>query len=112
MWAVIGIWQVEPELVAEIRAQVPAMAAGKVDLEGFVFGTWTVDGHTLFLFADEASARRYHDEMLRFDAVHRPGMRCVVYDVAEVAALARGANAPADFQALPPVSLLPGTKTS
>ncbi len=107
MWAVIGIWQFEPDFVEEIRAQVPAMAAGKVDMDGFVFGTWTVDGHTLFLFADEASARRYHDEMVGVDAIHGPRMQCVVYDVAEVAALARGAHAPEEFQALPPVSLLP-----
>jgi hypothetical protein len=105
MWAVIGVWQVEPEYVEAMRAQVPAMAAGKVEMEGFVFGTWTVDGHTLFLFADEASARRYYDEMLRIDAVHGPGTRCVVYDVAEVAAQARGANAPDEYKMLPTVSL-------
>ena len=105
MWAVIGVWQVEPDYVEAIRAQVPAMAAGKVEMEGFIYGTWTVDGHTFFVFADEASARRYRDEMVRFDAISGPGMRCVVYDVAEVAAQARGATAPGEYQALPSVWL-------
>lgn len=108
MWAVIGTWEIEPDHLEEIRAQVPAMAAGKVDMVGFVFGTWTVDGHLLFLFADEASARRYHDDMVGRDVIHGPGRRCLVFDVAEVAALARGAHAPAEFSSLPTVSLRPG----
>ena len=108
MWAVIGVWQVQPEYVEVIRAQVPAMAAGKVETEGFVYGTWTVDGHMLFVFADEVSGRRYHDEMVRVDAIHGPGMRCLVFDVAEVAAQARGVNAPDEYQTLPTVSLRSG----
>ena len=87
MWAVIGVWESQPEYV-EVIVPGTAMAAGKVETEGFVYGTWTVDGHTSFVFADEVSARRYHDEMVRVDAIHGPGMRCLVFDVAEVAASA------------------------
>jgi hypothetical protein len=94
-----------PEHLGEVRERVPAMAARKVDMEGFVYGTWTVDGHTLLLFADEGSARSYNDEMVRMGAIDGPGMRCVVYDVAEVAALARGSEAPVEYQGLPTVWL-------
>jgi hypothetical protein len=55
-------------------------------MPGFVHGTWTQDGHVMMVFADEQAARRYHGEMLAQGAGERPGLRCVVWDVAEVGA--------------------------
>ena len=86
MWAVIGAWEIDASLIEELRALVPEMAKGKVGIPGFVHGTWTQDGHVLMVFADEQSARRYHGDMLSQGAVERPGLRCIVWDVAEVAA--------------------------
>jgi hypothetical protein len=45
MWAVIGVWDIAPEKIDELRAQVPLMASSKVGTPGFVRGTWTLDGH-------------------------------------------------------------------
>lgn len=86
MWAVIGVWDIAPELIDELRAQVPLMASSKVGTPGFLHGTWTLDGHMVQVYADEASARRYHEDMLAQGATERPGLRCVVWDVAEVGA--------------------------
>ena len=86
MWAVIGVWEFDPELLDEIRPQLPAMAAGKLGVPGFLHGVWTVDGHVMQVYADEANARRYHQDMLTQGAVERPGQRCLVWDVAEVGA--------------------------
>ncbi|HEY3560892.1 MAG TPA: hypothetical protein VGL05_25695 [Kribbella sp.] len=86
MWAVIGVWDIDPELIDGLRAQLPAMAHGKIALPGFVHGTWTVDGHMVQVYADEASARRYHQAMLEQGAVEQPGVRNVVWAVAEVGA--------------------------
>lgn len=86
MWAVIGVWDIAPELIGELRAQVPLMASSKVGTPGFLHGTWTLDGHMVQVYADEASARRYHDAMRAQGAIERPGLRCVVFDVAEVGA--------------------------
>jgi hypothetical protein len=38
------------------------------------------------VFADEQNARRYHHAMLAQGAVERPGVRCIVWDVAQVGA--------------------------
>jgi hypothetical protein len=38
------------------------------------------------VFADEQNARRYHDAMLAGGALERPGVQCVVWDVAKVGA--------------------------
>ena len=86
MWAVVGVWEIDPSLIDEVRAQVPEMARGKTEMPGFVHGTWTQDGHVMMVFADEQAARRYHGEMLALGAGERPGLRCVVWDVAEVGA--------------------------
>jgi hypothetical protein len=86
MWAVIGVWDIAPELIEELRAQVPLMASSKVGTPGFLHGTWTLDGQMIQVFADEANARRYHDAMVEQGAVERPGVRCVVWAVAEVGA--------------------------
>ena len=86
MWAVIGVWECDPEVLGALRRQLPAMAEGKLELPGFVHGTWTVDGHMMQVYADEVSARRYHQDMIRQGAVERPGQRCIVWDVAEVGA--------------------------
>ena len=86
MWAVIGVWDLDPDRATELRALVPAMAAGKVGMPGFLHGTWTLNGHAVLVFADEPSARRYHDEMRSSGAFEGPGQRCVVFDVAEVGA--------------------------
>jgi len=40
----------------------------------------------MMVFADEQAARRYHGDMLAQGAVDRPGLRSVVWDVAEVGA--------------------------
>ena len=89
MWAVIGVWAVEPEYVERSRRGT-GNGRGQGGDGGFCDGTWTVDGHMLFVFADEVSARRYHEEMVGVDAIHGPGVRCLGFDVAEVAAQARG----------------------
>ena len=86
MWAVIGVWKIAPSAIDELRAQVPTMASSKVGTPGFLHGTWTLDGHMMQVFADERNARRYHDAMLAQGAVERPGVRCIVWDVAEVGA--------------------------
>ncbi len=86
MWAVIGVWDIDAGLIDELRAQVPLMASSKVGRPGFVHGTWTLDGHMIQVFADEADARRYHQDMLDQGAVERPGIRSVVWDAAEVGA--------------------------
>ena len=86
MWAVIGVWEFDSPLLEIVRARIPEMAQGKVGTQGFVHGTWTVDGHVMQVYADEESARRYHADMLAQGAVERPGQRCVVWDVAEVGA--------------------------
>ncbi|WP_410622249.1 hypothetical protein [Amycolatopsis sp. cmx-8-4] len=86
MWAVIGVWDIAPEKLDELRAQVPLMASSKVGTPGFVHGTWTVDGHMIQVYADEANARRYHDDMLAQGFTDQPGVRCVVWAVAEVGA--------------------------
>ena len=89
MWAVIGVWDIAPELIDEIRSQVPLMASSKVGRPGFLHGTWTLDGHAVQVFADEANARKYHEDMRAQGALERPGLRCVVWDVSEVGAESR-----------------------
>lgn len=86
MWAVIGVWQIDPDVIEELRGQLSAMAEGKLALPGFVHGTWTRDGHTVQVYADEASARRYYDDMHAAGVLERSGVRCLVFDVAEVGA--------------------------
>ena len=86
MWAVIGVWDVDPVLRDQLQALIPEMAQGKVGMPGFLHGTWTIDGHVMQVFADEQTARQYHGDMLAQGAVERPGQRCIVWDVAEVAA--------------------------
>lgn len=86
MWAVIGVWDIDPGLIDVLRAQVPAMAHGKIALPGFLHGTWTLDGHMIQVYADEASARRYYEDMLTQGAVDRPGIRSVVWAISEVGA--------------------------
>jgi hypothetical protein len=86
MWAVIGVWEIDPSLIEEGRAQVPEMAQGTIGMPGFLHGTWTQDGHVMMVFADEQTARRYHGDMLAQGAVERPGLRCIVWDAAEVGA--------------------------
>jgi hypothetical protein len=86
MWAVIGVWEIAPEMIEELRSQVPLMASSKVGLPGFLHGTWTLDGHMVQVYADEASARKYYDDMRAQGAIERPGVRCIVWDVAEVGA--------------------------
>ncbi len=44
------------------------------------------------VFADEQNARRYHDAMLTQGAVDRPGVKSIVWDVAEVGAESAAAN--------------------
>jgi hypothetical protein len=73
-------------LIEELRARVPEMARGKIGMPGFMHGMWTRDGHVMMVFADEQAARRYHGDMLVQGAVERPGLRCIVWDVAEVGA--------------------------
>lgn len=80
-------------------------AAGKLDLVGFVHGTWTMDGQP----SDRGRRRGESSPVPRRDgrdqAINLPGTLCVVYDVAEVAAQVRGANARDEFQLVPTVSL-------
>ena len=86
MWAVIGVWKIDPSAIEELRTQVPLMASSKVGTPGFLHGTWTLDGHMMQVYADEQNARRYHDAMLAQGAVESPGMKSIVWDVAEVGA--------------------------
>ncbi|MEU4195580.1 hypothetical protein AB0E69_27015 [Kribbella sp. NPDC026611] len=86
MWAVIGVWDIDEDLIDAIRSQVPDMAAGKINLPGFVHGTWTMDGHAVLVFADEPSALQYYEDMLTQGAVDRPGIRSVVWHLSEVGA--------------------------
>ena len=86
MWAVIGVWDIDPEVIEELRAQVPLMASSKVGLPGFLHGTWTLDGHMIQVYDNEADARRYHADMREQGHLERPGVRCVVWDVSEVGA--------------------------
>jgi hypothetical protein len=86
MWAVIGVWKIDPSVIVELRAAVPLMASSKVGTPGFLHGTWTLDGHMVQVYADEQNARRYHDAMVAQGALERPGVECVVWDVAEVGA--------------------------
>ncbi|MBM7784972.1 hypothetical protein [Tenggerimyces flavus] len=86
MWAVIGVWDIDPELIEGLREQLSLMASSKIALPGFVHGTWTREGHMIQVYADEASARGYHRDMIDQGAVDRPGVRNIVWDVAEVGA--------------------------
>lgn len=86
MWAVIGVWELSPEMHDEWRAQVPLMASSKVGLPGFVHGTWTQDGQMIQVYDNEADARRYHADMVEKGYLERPGLRSVVWEVAEVGA--------------------------
>jgi hypothetical protein len=88
-WGVIGVWDINPEVIDELRAQVPLMASSKAGLPGFVHGTWMLDGHMIQVYEDGANARRYHEDMREQGHLERPGVRCIVWDVAEV-----GAEAP------------------
>lgn len=76
-----------------------------LDLVGFVHGTWTMDGQP----SDRGRRRGESSPVPRRDgrdqAINLPGTLCVVYDVAEVAAQVRGANARDEFQLVPTVSL-------
>ncbi|MGW6282997.1 hypothetical protein [Kribbella sp. NPDC055071] len=84
MWAVIGVWDIDPELIEGLRDQLSLMASSKIALSGFVHGTWTMDGHMIQVYDNEADARSYHQAMLDQGAVDRPGIRSVVWHVAEV----------------------------
>jgi hypothetical protein len=86
MWAVIGVWKIDPSVIVELRAAVPLMASSKVGTPGFLHGTWTLGGRMVQVYADEQNARRYHDAMVAQGALERPGVECVVWDVAEVGA--------------------------
>ena len=70
----------------EWRAQVPLMASAKVGTPGFVNGTWTQDGHAIQVFDNEDDARRYHAKMRDEGYLERPGLKCLVWGVAEVGA--------------------------
>jgi hypothetical protein len=89
MWAVIGVWTIDDGLRDAVNAQVPAMAQGKIGMPGFVHGTWTNDGHAILVFDDETTARKYHDDMRSQGLGERPGLRCVLFDIAEVGAESR-----------------------
>ncbi len=86
MWAVVGVWELDASRLEQVRALIPEMARSKLAMQGFVHGTWTLDGHALLVFDDEQSARRYHRDMLNQGSVEGPGQRCIVWDVAEVGA--------------------------
>jgi hypothetical protein len=86
MWAVIGIWHIDPDLIDTIRDQIPLMASSKMAYPGFVHGIWTMDAHAILVFADEQSARHYHDSVLAQGALDRPGIRGVRWDLTEVGA--------------------------
>ncbi|GAA1694300.1 hypothetical protein GCM10009745_44830 [Kribbella yunnanensis] len=86
MWAVIGVWDIDPDLIEGLRDQLSLMASSKIPLPGFVHGTWTRDGHMIQVYADEANARQYHQAMLDQGAVDRPGIRNIVWAVSEVGA--------------------------
>lgn len=62
------------------------MASSKVGLPEFVHGTWTLDGYMIQLYSDEASARRYHQDVLDQGAVNQPCVRNIAWDVAEAGA--------------------------
>ena len=42
MWAVVGIWDIDADLIESIREQVPLMASSKINYPGFVHGVWTM----------------------------------------------------------------------
>lgn len=86
MWAVVGVWDIDAEAIEPLRDQLTLMAAGKIGLPGFVHGTWTRDGHMIQVYADEQNARRYHQAMIDQGAVEPPGVRNIVWAVAEVGA--------------------------
>lgn len=86
MWAVVGIWDIDADLIECIREQVPLMASSKINYPGFVHGVWTMDAHAILVFEDEPNARHYHQSMLEQGAVDRPGITNVRWDLTEVAA--------------------------
>ncbi|MEV6281305.1 hypothetical protein [Kribbella sp. NPDC051770] len=86
MWAVIGVWDIDADQIDGLREQLTLMAASKIPMPGFVHGTWTRDGHMVQVYNDELCARRYHQDMLDQHVVDRPGVRNLVWDVAEVGA--------------------------
>jgi len=86
MWAVIGVWDIDPGLIETIRGQIPLMASSKTTYPGFVHGVWTMDAHAILAFTDEESARHYYDSVLEQGAVDRPGIRSIRWDVTEVGA--------------------------
>ena len=86
MWAVVGVWDIDPKIVEDLRDQVPLLASSKVTFPGFVHGVWTMDGHAILVFEDEGSARRYHEGVVEQGGVDQPGVRSIRWDVSEVAA--------------------------
>ena len=86
MWAVVGVWDVDSEIIDDIRAQVPLLASSKVTFPGFLRGVWTMDAHAILVFEDESSARRYYDGVIEQGAVEQPGVRNIRWDLTEVAA--------------------------
>lgn len=86
MWAVIGVWRIDADAIGDLRERIPLMAAGKIDLPGFLHGTWTRDGHMIQVYADEQSAKNYHQDMINRHLVEPPGVRNLVWEVAEVGA--------------------------
>ncbi|MCO8269509.1 hypothetical protein M1L60_02760 [Actinoplanes sp. TRM 88003] len=57
-----------------------------IDLDALRHGSQIRNLTHRAIFPDEANARRYHRAMLDQGAVERPGVRSVVWDVAEVGA--------------------------
>jgi len=86
MWAVVGVWDIDPKIVEDLRDQVPLLTSSEVTFPGFVHGVWTMDGHAILVFEDEGSARGYHDGVVEQGGVEQPGVRSIRWDVSEVAA--------------------------
>jgi hypothetical protein len=92
MFAVIGVWEMEPLLASAQQASLPQLVAGVRQAPGLVKGYWTADetssiSHTFILFSDRQSAESFA-AIVRGNVENqaRAGVRNISLDLTEVSA--------------------------
>lgn len=92
MYAVVGVWEVDPEMREAQSAALERIVAGVAQLPGLVKGYWsdTADprrSHTFIVFEDRNSAESFEADVRgNTENQTRSGVRSVSLDVIEVRA--------------------------
>jgi hypothetical protein len=92
MYAVIGVWEMDPQRREMQREGLEHVVAGVQQLPGFVKGYWAqgaepTRSHTFVVFTDQASAESFLAEVRgNIDNQARAGVRNVSLDLAAVVA--------------------------